>query len=123
MKVSGGFGVSPKVVIPKLKPGSNLYTKTLITGSGPKLTAADSLVGNFVLYDWSGTTAKLVGSTFSSDGPTLFTGQMLPGLSTALIGQPTGSRVIAVIPPKDGFGTAGNSSDRRQADGHSRVRH
>jgi peptidylprolyl isomerase len=109
VKVSGGFGASPKVVIPKLKPGSNLFTKTLIKGTGAPLTAADSLVGNFVLYDWSGATAKLVGSTFSSNGPTLFSGQMLPGLSSALVGQPTGSRVLAVIPPQDGFGAAGNS--------------
>jgi FKBP-type peptidyl-prolyl cis-trans isomerase len=110
VNVSGGFGASPKVVIPKVTPGSNLFTKTLIKGAGPKLTSADSLIGNFVLYDWSGKTAKLVGSTFSSSGPTLFSGQMLPGLSTALLGQPTGSRVIAVIPPKEGFGTTGNSS-------------
>jgi FKBP-type peptidyl-prolyl cis-trans isomerase len=107
--VSGDFGVSPKVVIPKVKAGPDLYTKTLIKGSGQVLTSADSLVGNFALYDWSGTTAKLVGSTFSAGGPTLFSGQMLPGLSSALIGQPTGSRVLAVIPPKDGFGTTGNS--------------
>jgi FKBP-type peptidyl-prolyl cis-trans isomerase len=109
VKVSGDFGVSPKVVIPKVTAGSALYTQTLIKGSGQKLTAADSLIGNFALYDWSGATAKLVGSTFSSGGPTLFSGQMLPGLSTALIGQTTGSRVLAVIPPKDGFGATGNS--------------
>jgi peptidylprolyl isomerase len=109
VKVTGDFGGSPKVVIPKVKPGTALYTKTLIKGSGAKLTAADSLIGNFVLYDWSGKTAKLVGSTFTTGGPTIFSGQMLPGLSTALLGQPTGSRVIAVIPPKDGFGTTGNS--------------
>ncbi|MCW2934706.1 MAG: peptidylprolyl isomerase FKBP-type [Actinomycetia bacterium] len=110
VKVSGAFGASPKVIIPKVTAGVNLYTKTLIKGTGQKLTAADSLVGNFVLYDWSGKAAKLVGSTYTGGGPTLFSGQMLPGLSTALIGQPTGSRVIAVIPPKDGFGTTGNSS-------------
>jgi peptidylprolyl isomerase len=109
VKVSGNFGVSPTVHIPKVKAGSALYTKTLIKGSGQKLTAADSLVGNFVLYDWSGATAKLVGSTFSSGGPTLFSGQMLPGLTSALVGQATGSRVLAVIPPKEGFGTTGNS--------------
>ena len=110
VKVSGDFGASPTVHVPKVKAGTNLFTKTLIKGTGPKLTSAESLVGNFVLYDWSGATAKLVGSTFSSGGPTLFSGQMLPGLSTALVGQPTGSRVLAVIPPKDGFGTTGNSS-------------
>jgi peptidylprolyl isomerase len=108
--VTGDFGASPKVTFPKgTAAGPNLFTKTLIKGSGDKLTSADSLVGNFALYDWSGTTAKLVGSTFTSGGPTLFSGQMLPGLSTALIGQTTGSRVLAVIPPKEGFGSTGNS--------------
>jgi FKBP-type peptidyl-prolyl cis-trans isomerase len=109
VSVSGNFGASPTVHIPKAAAGPDLYTKTLIQGSGQKLTSAQSLVGNFVLYDWSGKTAKLVGSTFSSNGPTLFSGQMLPGLSKALIGQPTGSRVLAVIPPKEGFGATGNS--------------
>jgi FKBP-type peptidyl-prolyl cis-trans isomerase len=107
--VSGTFDKSPTVKIPHVKAGSNLVTKTLIKGAGTKLTTADSLVGNFVLYDWSGSTPKLLGSTFSSGGPTLFSGQMLPGLESALIGQQVGSRVLAVIPPKDGFGTSGNS--------------
>ena len=106
---SGTFDKSPSVKIPHVKAGSNLVTKTLIKGSGTKLTTADSLVGNFVLYDWSGTTPKLLGSTYSSGSPTLFSGQMLPGLESALIGQKVGSRVLAVIPPKDGFGTGGNS--------------
>ncbi len=110
VKVSGAFNASPKVVIPKgVAAGPDLYTKTIIKGTGTKLTSADSLVGNFVLYDWSGKTAKLLGSTFSSGGPTFFSGQMLPGLESALVGQKTGSRVLAVIPPKDGFGTSGNS--------------
>jgi peptidylprolyl isomerase len=107
--VAGGYGVSPHVVIPKVTAGADLYTKTLVKGSGDKLTSGDSLIGNFVLYDWSGATAKLVGSTFSSGGPTLFSSQMLPGLSSALVGQATGSRVLAVIPPKEGFGSSGNS--------------
>jgi FKBP-type peptidyl-prolyl cis-trans isomerase len=63
-----------------------------------------------VLYDWSGKTHKLLGSTYTSGSPTLFAGTMLPGLETALIGQKAGSRVIAVIPPKEGFGASGNSS-------------
>ena len=107
--VTGAFGASPSVKIPKVKPGPDLFTKTLIEGTGKPLTTKDSLIGNFVLYDWSGSTAKLVGSTFSQGGPTLFSGQMLPGLETALVGQKAGSRVLAVIPPKDGFGTTGNS--------------
>jgi FKBP-type peptidyl-prolyl cis-trans isomerase len=108
---SGTFGKAPTVTIPSEKPASSLFTKTLIQGSGPTMTTADSLVGNFVLYDWSGTTHKLLGSTYSSGSPTLFSSSsaLLPGLQKALIGQKVGSRVIAVIPPADGFGSAGKS--------------
>jgi FKBP-type peptidyl-prolyl cis-trans isomerase len=73
------------------------------------MTTSDSLLGNFVLYDWSGTTNKLLGSTFSSGSPTLFSSSLLPGLQKALVGQKAGSRVLAVIPPAEGFGAAGNS--------------
>ena len=109
VKVSGAFGTSPTVKVPKAKAGPALFTKTVIQGNGKPLTTSESLVGNFVLYDWKGTTSKLVGSTWKSGSPTLFTGQLLPGLQAALIGQKTGSRVLAVVPPADGFGSAGNS--------------
>jgi FKBP-type peptidyl-prolyl cis-trans isomerase len=109
VKVSGAFGVSPDVKFPaKAKAGPSLYTKTVIQGAGQPLTTKESLVGDFVLYDWKGTTPKRVGSTYTSHSPTLFSGQMLPGLQAALIGQKIGSRVLAVIPPADGFGSAGN---------------
>ncbi len=106
---TGTFGTAPKVTIPDKKASGALYTKTLIKGTGAPLTKSETLLGNFVLYDWSGTTHKLLGSTFSAGTPTLFAGAMLPGLETALIGQPIGSRVLAVIPPADGFGAQGNS--------------
>ncbi len=106
---TGAFGAAPKVTIPAEKADGTLFTKTLIQGSGAPLTALDTLLGNFVLYDWSGKTHKLLGSTYSSGSPTLFSGPMLPGLETALIGKKAGSRVLAVIPPKEGFGSTGNS--------------
>ena len=106
---TGEFGAAPKVTIPAEKAAGALYTKTVIQGTGAPLTTSESLLGNFVLYDWSGTTHKLVGSTFSTRMPTLFAGSLLPGLEKALIGQKAGSRVLAVIPPKDGFGAQGNS--------------
>jgi FKBP-type peptidyl-prolyl cis-trans isomerase len=109
VNVTGAFGAAPKVTIPAEKASTSLYTKTVIQGSGAPLTKTESAVGNFALYDWSGKTHKLIGSTFSSGTPTLFGSNMLPGLETALIGQKVGSRVLAVIPPKDGFGSQGNS--------------
>lgn len=108
VSVTGAFGAQPKVTIPAEKASTSLYTKTVIQGSGVALTKTESAIGNFALYDWSGKTHKLVGSTFSSRTPTLFGGQILPSLENALVGQKTGSRVLAVIPPKDGFGPQGN---------------
>jgi FKBP-type peptidyl-prolyl cis-trans isomerase len=106
---TGAFGKAPTVTIPAAAGSGALYTKTLIQGTGPALTSSQSLLGNFVLYDWSGKTHKLLGSTYTDHVPTLFTGSLLPGLATALEGQKVGSRVLAVIPPKDAFGAAGNS--------------
>ncbi len=109
VSASGAFGKAPTVTIPATAGSGALYTKTLIKGTGAKLTSSQSLLGNFVLYDWSGATHKLIGSTYSDGVPTLFTGSLLPGLETALEGQKVGSRVLAVIPPAQAFGTAGNS--------------
>ena len=109
--VTGAFGKVPKVTIPKVTGSGNLLTKTLIQGTGAKLTTADGMIGNYVAYDWSGKTSKLLGSSYTSGSPSIFVGQLLPGLETALIGQKLGSRVLAVIPPKDAFGTTGNSQE------------
>jgi peptidylprolyl isomerase len=105
---TGSFGAAPKVSIPKVKPGSDLEVKTLIQGSGSTLTKADALAANFVLYFWDGKSSSLKASTFTSN-PTVIGGTMLPGLETALIGKKVGSRVLAVIPPADAYGTSGNS--------------
>jgi FKBP-type peptidyl-prolyl cis-trans isomerase len=105
---SGLFGKAPKVTIPKAKPGSKLQVKTVIQGTGTTLTKADALAANFVLYFWAGTSSSLKANTFTSN-PTVIGGAMLPGLETALIGKKVGSRVLAVIPPAQGYGVTGNT--------------
>jgi FKBP-type peptidyl-prolyl cis-trans isomerase len=107
VKVAGVFGTTPVVSIPKLKADNKLTVKTVIPGTGAALTKSDSLAANFVVYTWDGTSSVLKQSTFTST-PTLIPSGSLPGLESALIGQKIGSRVLAVIPPKEGFGTAGN---------------
>jgi FKBP-type peptidyl-prolyl cis-trans isomerase len=107
--VTGSFGTAPDVTIPARQAAPSLYTKTIIQGSGPALTTSEALLGNYVIYDWSGKTHKLLGSTYSQGIPSLFTGKLLPGLEKALIGQKLGSRVLAVIPPSDAFGAKGDS--------------
>ncbi len=106
--VSGNFGTTPKVSIPKLKADSKLFVKTEISGTGTTVTKADAMAANFVLYFWDGTSSALKANTFT-ENPTMIGGTMLPGLQTALIGKKIGSRVLAVVPPADAYGTAGDS--------------
>ena len=109
--VTGTFNKAPKVTIPKETGTGPLLTKTVIAGTGAKLTSSDGMIGNYVAYDWSGKTSKQLGSSYSQGTPSLFVGSLLPGLETALVGQKLGSRVLAVIPPKDAFGSTGNSTE------------
>jgi peptidylprolyl isomerase len=109
VSVTGHFGTNPKITIPDQSASSNLTVKTLIQGSGPALNKSDAFVGNYAVYIWSGKTHKLAQSTFQTKTPQLFSGTLLPGLETAVQGKKMGSRVLAVIPPKDGYGKTGNS--------------
>jgi peptidylprolyl isomerase len=105
--VRGTFDKSPQVKIPDQKADGRLDVQTVIHGHGPALSSTDALVGNYSVYIWSGTTHKLAGSTYTSV-PALFAGRLLPGLQSALKNQTIGSRVVAVIPPKYGYGSQGN---------------
>jgi FKBP-type peptidyl-prolyl cis-trans isomerase len=111
--VTGDFNKAPKVTIPKATGSGALLTKTLIQGTGTTFssTSTQALVGNYVAYDWSGATSKELGSSYTEGTPSVFAGNLLTGLQKALVGQKVGSRVLAVIPPSDAFGTAGNTSD------------
>ncbi len=107
--VTGAFGTAPTVKVPKEKGTGNLLTKTVIKGTGAKLTSTQGLIANYVAYDWSGTSSKLLDSSYADGSSVMFVGSVLPALKNALVGQPLGSRVMAVIPPKDAYGSAGNS--------------
>lgn len=108
--VTGAFGKAPKVKIPAVPGSGALYIKTVIKGTGTKLTKAQSLIGDFAVYDWRGKTHKLIGSSYATGLPALFSGPLLPGLEKALIGRKLGSRVLAVLPPADAFGPTGDPS-------------
>ncbi len=109
VKISGTAGKAPVVSIPGSKPSSGLVTKTLATGSGPVLAPADSILANFAVYIWRGKTHKLLFSSYTTTPEVLPVTIGLTGLQTALSGQRVGSRVMAVLPPKYGYGPQGNS--------------
>ncbi len=108
VKVTGSEGKAPTVHIPAHKAGSTLVTKTLVRGHGLKLTSGDSYLANFDVYRWRGKASKLIFSSFTSTPQVLPVAIGLTGLQKAIAGQRVGSRVLAVLPPKFGYGTHGN---------------
>jgi FKBP-type peptidyl-prolyl cis-trans isomerase len=109
VSVSGAFGKAPTVTIPKQKASGKLDITTAIKGNGPVLAATDDVLANLAVYVWNGKTNKLLQTTFTTI-PQILPAQVgLKGLASAVKGQKIGSRIVAVVPPKDGYGTQGNS--------------
>jgi FKBP-type peptidyl-prolyl cis-trans isomerase len=107
--VSGSFGKTPNVTIPAEKASTNLVVSTPIEGSGAKLKSGYDPLADVALYKWSGTKHSVLYSTFTT-GPQVIPAQLgLPGLTTALKDARLGSRVVAVLPPKYGYGPSGET--------------
>jgi FKBP-type peptidyl-prolyl cis-trans isomerase len=115
VKVTGTFDTTPAVSIPKAAPSSKLVISTPIKGTGAVVKSGSDALANIAIYKWSGTTNTLVESTFgtaANRGPQVIptqTGLGLTGLATALNGAKLGTRIVAVLPPKYGYGTSGQS--------------
>jgi peptidylprolyl isomerase len=107
--VRGDFGKVPEVKFPKGEPGDSLAVETLTEGKGAAARKGDLVVADYVGYRWSKDGRKLLASSYVKGQPGAFpTGQLVPGLVKAFEGARAGSRVVARIPPKDGFGTDGD---------------
>jgi peptidylprolyl isomerase len=109
VSVSGLFGKTPDVKIPSQKASAKLAISTPIKGSGQVLSSSDDVLANLAIYVWSGKTHKLLDSTFTTIPQILPAKVGLTGLATAVQGKKVGSRILAVVPPKYGYGTQGNS--------------
>jgi peptidylprolyl isomerase len=108
-------GVGPTVTMPasSVKPPTSLQSQTLIKGNGLKITPGDYVVAQYTGYIWR--TGKIFSSSWSHKTPFGFEigaspSQVITGFDTGLEGQTVGSRVLLVIPPKDGYGSTGAAS-------------
>ncbi|MGH9004752.1 MAG: FKBP-type peptidyl-prolyl cis-trans isomerase [Acidimicrobiia bacterium] len=110
VKVAGAYGEQPDVVFPDERPGDSLAVSTPVEGKGAKVAKGDVVVANYIGYRWGTSGSKLIASSYGAGGhPGAFpSGKLVPGLDKALDGRTVGSRVVAVIPPKDGYGEKGN---------------
>jgi FKBP-type peptidyl-prolyl cis-trans isomerase len=105
-------GKAPTVKIPTTAPPSGLVVKTLIKGSGPLVSKGEYVVTQYVALNWR--TRAVFDSSWSRGAPLGFEidaspAQIIPGWDKGLVGVPVGSRVMLVVPPADGYGSAGES--------------
>jgi peptidylprolyl isomerase len=102
----------PTVKIPaKTNPSKSLQVKTLIKGTGAVVKKGQDIAVQYTGVLWR--TGQVFDSSWSRQTPyatPIGKGQVLPGWDKGLVGQTVGSRVLLVIPPAEGYGSAGNSS-------------
>jgi peptidylprolyl isomerase len=104
--VAGAFGSDPLISLPAGRPPGTLMVRTLSQGSGPVVRPSDYVMFEVAGKVWSGD--RLVIDSFSNHQPqglALRTG--LPAWQR-LAGQRVGSRILEVVPPRDGFGPRGD---------------
>lgn len=108
--VSGGLTSKPVIAIPKTAAPTALSTTTLVQGSGAVTASGNELVVQYVGQIWA--SGKEFDSSWSHNLPAGFSigvGQVIPGWDKALVGVKVGSRLLLVVPPADGYGSAGQS--------------
>lgn len=104
-----GAGKEPKITIPDRDAPDKLQVKTLVEGTGPALAKGDDAVVNYVGKIWD--SGDKFDSSWDGKQPAMFpigTGGTIPGFDKGLTGAKVGSRVLLVLPPKEGYGKEGS---------------
>jgi FKBP-type peptidyl-prolyl cis-trans isomerase len=113
VRVSGSYGRQPRVTIPVKAPNGKLEIKTPVKGKGAEVRKGDLIICDYVGYTWNATSNRLLASSYGSGRPGAFpSGSLVPGLEKALDGRRVGSRVVIVVPPKEGYGANGDPALR-----------
>jgi peptidylprolyl isomerase len=100
---------APTVTIPDADPPKETRVATLKKGSGTVVGDGDTVTVHYTGVIWR--TGEVFDSSWDRGTPAEFpTGGVIAGFSQALVGATVGSQVIAVIPPDQGYGEAGQPS-------------
>jgi peptidylprolyl isomerase len=110
VKVAGKFGEKPTLTVPNTPAPTKLTTDVLTQGSGPAVTAGQSLIVNYLGQTWAPKDGKpnVFDNSFDKHQPFAFPlgkKAVIPGWDQALVGQKAGSRLLLTIPPDLAYGT------------------
>ena len=109
VEFKNGPAKEPTVTVPKSAAPTTTQQATLVQGTGATVQQGQTISAQYHGVLWKD------GSVFdsswqrgaSADFP-IGVGGVIPGWDKTLVGKKVGSRVLIVIPPKDGYGDAGS---------------
>lgn len=98
----------PTITVPKTAPPTDTQAATLVEGKGATITKGQTLTAHYQGVLWRD------GSVFDSswkrgtpmDRP-IGVQALVPAWDNVLVGKKVGSRMLLVVPPKDGYGAQG----------------
>ena len=103
----------PVITVPsKVAPPAKLVSTVLIRGHGRPVVNGQTVVAQYSGVVWS--SGQEFDSSWTRGFPESFVlgaGQVLAGWEQGLAGVPVGSRVLLVVPPSLGYGSAGDPPD------------
>jgi peptidylprolyl isomerase len=105
--VKGSAQSQPQVRVEKGFSVDSTQVKTLVNGQGPTVGPRDTVTVDYVGVN--GRSGRVFDSSWATGQPATFPlgPGMISGFNKALSGQTVGSRVLAAIPPQDGYGSQG----------------
>lgn len=96
----------PTVTIPDEAPPAELKIAVLKKGDGAVVPVASDVIVHYEGINWN--TKEIFDESWARGEPSPFnTAQVIAGFTKAIEGQAVGSQVIVIIPPADGYGSAG----------------
>lgn len=108
VEVPAGTNKEAKITVPSTDAPKKLISQNLITGKGLKTVTGDAILASYTGVVWG--TKKVFDTSSKTGEPATFQltpTAVIPGFAKGLTGKPVGSRVVVVIPPAEGYGSAG----------------
>ncbi len=110
-------GKNPKITVPKGTAPTKLISKVLLTGDGDKVAQGQTIVAQYTGVLWRD--GKVFDSSWAQgrtpfsariaeSNPTTGQAGVIKGWVEGIAGQRVGTRLLLVVPPKLGYGKAGN---------------
>lgn len=115
--ISVSDAATPKVEGAKGTKTTKTESKVVKKGSGDEIAEGDSVKLNYLAIN--GRTGKQFDSSYATGKASTFTmteEATLPGFTKSLVGKQVGSRVLALVPPKDGFNAERTEFDLKKSD-------